>query len=492
MARKRKRRLPRGSQQNNHLTGINDNDNPTLIKSKPGGTYYYDLDVPLVMLSPGTHTATKKKKRLSISSLTPKMWRGTTEQHRVLVQRLRNTGYSTIAFSHTVHGSALLDPVRDGAMRTIPPSIVEDLLYGTSPEKKEKKKRKRNDAILDGDDENFEKTTSESTTSSDTGTPNQNRLGITILRRLNVIIEQPSDLTRYSSNPIEASLALIQNSNQTAPNLLNHKNALDSYDIIALIPLNDESFTSACNSTTTLHSDIITLDYTKGRGGIQLPYKMRAADIRGATRRGIVFEVSYGPALIDPSKRRALVRAARLVSDVFAGVREPHPPRIIMSSGSRRRIGGGDEKIDGDVGVMALRSPGDMKNLAGIVLGWDDVLVSKIMSEHPQMVVMRGHNRRLGRTVVESGVSMGIGKTTSVAFSVSIAGKRGSGRERLVAGEVGLVADSSIVENNSSPGSMKVGYSIALDTQRVTVKEDENGRGDSENFEVGDGLIRLP
>jgi len=424
-----------------------------------------------------------------MSSSTPTAWRGTTEQHRIMIQRLRNTGYSAIALSHTVRGSALLDPARDGAMRTIPPSIVEDLLYGTSKKKETKKKRSRNDIASGRNNENDEHI--------HVGAENQNRLGVTILRRLNVIIEQPSDLAHYSTTPLEASSVSTKNNDQTTIKIQNHKTALNSYDIIALIPLNDESFTSSCTSTTALHSDIITLDYTKGRGGIQLPYKLRAVDIRAATRRGIAFEVPYGPALVDPSKRRALVRTAHLLNDVCLGVREPHPPRVVLSSGSRRQSSGSGDNTDGDAGVMALRSPGDMKNLAGVVLGWDDVRVSKIMAEHPRMAVLRGHNRRLGKTVVGSGVGIGTGRMTSVAFSVSVVGKRGSGQEQLVVNPLAqatdAIATASIIGNKFVPDSREGHNSTETNLDRITVEEEQNDDVNTCNFnEVGEELIRLP
>jgi len=384
-----------------------------------------------------------------------------------------------------VQGSAVLDPGRDGAVRTIPPSIVEDLLYESEKEMMKKRKRKQDDGATATN--NDDSTTDSTSTNNNTATQTQNRLGITILRRLNVLINQPSDLRHYSTSLTEVP----------SPKFLQHLTTLNSYDLIALTPLNDESLTSCCNSTTTLHSDILTLDYTKGRGGVQLPYKLRAADVRAATRRGLVLEVPYGPALVDVGKRRALVRTARLVTEVSLGVREPRSPRTVLSSGSRRRDGGVGED---DLGVMALRSPGDMKNLAGVVLGWDDVLVSKIVAEHAQMAVMRGHNRRLRRTLVERETGMGDKKTISIGFSVSIVGKRGSGKEQLTVGPVvqptGFRSGASAIGNTPSSSNSRAGELLTeVDAKHSSIQGEVESDDDDDRstFIKGeDDLIRLP
>ena len=293
-----------------------------------------DLDVPLILTSTAGHGLKRS---------------GSRSDQLTLVQRLNKTGYSIIAFSHTIHGKVSED---DDAFVTIPSSVT-DQIDGARRMKLESGKLRQ------------------------TSTPN-----IQILRRLNVIVKDKSDLSPF-----------LQGSSTSSDKI---QKVLNSYDIIALCPQDDITFSTACASTHLMCSDIITLDYTAGAGGIQLPYKIRTSDIAAATKRGITFELPYGTALIDSSKRKALVQTAKIFSNACLGVRNPHPPRIIISSGKRQFEGR-------DHGAMTLRSASDMKNFAKIVLGFPDSVVSKILSEHAVEAITRGNNRKNGKVFSTKG-----------------------------------------------------------------------------------------
>jgi RNase P/RNase MRP subunit p30 len=306
-----------------------------------------DLDVPLIL----TSTAGQGLKR-----------NGSRSDQLTLVQRLNNTGYSIIAFSHTVHGKVSVD---DDGLEIIPSSIVDQ----SDDSSAEKRLKLSSDKLRQ--------------------TPSK----IKILRRLNVIIKEKSDLSPF-----------LQGNSASSDKI---QKVLNSYDIIALCPQNDVTFSTACASTHLMSPDIITLDYTAGAGGIQLPYKLKNSDITAATKRGITFELPYGSALLDSTKRKALVQTAKIFSNACLGIRDPNPPRIIISSGKRIFEGR-------DHGPMALRSACDMINFAKIVLGFPDSVVCKILSENAFEAIARGNNRKNGKVYSTKG-----GSLTEVSVSLT-------------------------------------------------------------------------
>ena len=328
-------------------------------KSKLRPTYCCDLDVHLVLDNREQRHSQAKQKNTSMIK------RGSKEEQYVLIERLIQTGYSIIALSHSIKGN--FNPENDLSTKTMPSFVWND-----------------------------------STTHSE----NNNKLkfgkhtGIEILKRLNVIIQKTSELSIYCSNLANDSVS----------------EALKSYDIIAMTPQDDETFTSICTMTNLFYCDIITLDYTSGRGGIQLPFKLRASDIKSATNRGIVFELPYGPALTDPSKRKAFVQTARLFLNAIVGVKDDchQPPKIIISSGSR-------VFNNNDLGVMSIRSSSDMINFANVVLGFDHDVARDALSSNASWVVERGQNRSQGKVTSSSSLSMvGAGKRHDIPLSFQV------------------------------------------------------------------------
>ena len=294
-------------------------------------------------------------------------------QRNAIADRLRDTGYSVVAFSHTVFGRP--DPGRDRADAVMPAGFVSadihpvELLGGVADGGcGGAKKRKR---------------------SAGGGSPASNGGGgggLTVLRRLNVVVEELSHLAHYMS--AEASK---QDDRSGGGNVAD---VLRTYDLVAISARNDGTFASACE--TARSADLIVLDYTAGPGGVCLPHRLRPKDARAAASRGAAFEVHYGPAVMDPSKRKALVRTAGELRAACLGVRGV---RIVLSSGSR--------VVDGlDTGAMALRGPGDLVNVLRTVLGFDDRVAGDALSEAACSVVVRGQNRRAGRVVGPDGFSV--------------------------------------------------------------------------------------
>jgi RNase P/RNase MRP subunit p30 len=250
-----------------------------------------------------------------------------------IMDRLVSTGYTHMALTHTIYGRPT--PTDDRVATTIPESLWQ-------------------------------------TTSSSPQT-------LRVVRRLHNIIENLSDVGLYvSNNATPDSLSgLLSLEQQRGPILLHE------YDLLSISPRNESVFQSACQSATL--ADIITLDYTSGRGGLKLPYKIRSSDVKAMIERKAAFEIPFAPALLHDKQRKALVQTCRELQMASLGLK----PRILFSSGDRTF----EEK---DVGAMALRSPDDLINLMQTVLRFDANLARDAMSTTGTAVLQRARQRKLG------------------------------------------------------------------------------------------------
>jgi RNase P/RNase MRP subunit p30 len=195
---------------------------------------------------------------------------------------------------------------------------------------------------------------------------------IRIVKRLHAVVENLADVgayTRTSATESATTLSLLQ-----------------EYDLVSLAPRNDATFQAACCASEV---DIVTLDYTAGRGGLQLPFRIRPADVRAVVQRGAAFELHYAPALLHMNQRKALVQTARSFQMASVGVRPK--PRFLFSSGDRHVVG------DSDIGAMALRGPGDLINLLQTVLCLDATMAHDALGESATKILDRGRLRRLGQ-----------------------------------------------------------------------------------------------
>jgi len=282
------------------------------------GTQYHDLNVPIPR-SQGTLVG--------------------------LVGRLLSTGYGVLAFSHTIYGRP--DAKKDQADTVLKDSIVRSAAMAAE---------------------------------SEYGLGNQQGPTSTMLRRLNAVVEELSDIAYYSAD-VGGEVGDV----------------LKSYDIVAVSPRSDATFSSACS--TANRADIIMLDYTTGR----LPFKLKSSAVKAASQLGIAFELCYSSAILDPSKRKALVRIAHDLRSACRGVRNP-APRIILSSGSRVASGN-------DFGALALRTPGDLINVLKAVLSFDDKLAAEAMGKAAEETITICRNRRLGIHLANRSCSGTMGNT---------------------------------------------------------------------------------
>ena len=271
-----------------------------------------------------------------------------------LMSRLQSTGYGAIALSHTAYGRP--DPKKDAAGVVLQDSVLESSLQASNG-------------------------ASAGTSSANT---KKKKNCLQILKRLNAVVEELSDIAYYTESTADASGGGVGVGGGSEVN-----DVLDSYDIVALSPRSDATFASACS--TASRADIIMLDYSTGR----LPFKLKGSSVRAAANMGIAFELCYASAILEPSKRKALVRIALDLHNASRGVRNPSP-RIILTSGAR--VAAGE-----DFGTMALRTPSDLVNVLKTVLQFGDVQAMDAMGAASGYVVTRCRNRKLGLCVVPSG-----------------------------------------------------------------------------------------
>jgi ribonuclease P/MRP protein subunit RPP1 len=262
-----------------------------------------------------------------------------------IMDRLASTGFTHIALTHTIYGRPRT--AEDRADTALPESLWQSLSEMTA-----------NTGKLAAEEPPIKKRKSS----------NNKNPPIRVLRRLHAVIENLSDVGIYLTNGPHASL-------------------LQEYDLISISPRTEAAFQSACASATS--ADIITLDYTAGRGGLRLPFKIRPGDVKAVVERGAAFEIPFAPALLHGKQRKALVQTCRELQMTSLGFK----PRILFSSGDRTM----DES---DVGAMALRTPGDLINLLQAVFQFDAKTSYAALGSSGIKVLKRARERRWGKSDV--------------------------------------------------------------------------------------------
>lgn len=263
-----------------------------------------------------------------------------------VLDRLFWVGYTTAAVSHVVYGRPRMKEDNIESLLQLPSSTSLESTSADTKRESADRAAKR---------------------SKPEGIP-----PIRIVKRLHAVVENLSDVGVYTRT--------------TGTENNDTLNLLQEYDLASLAPRNDATFQAACCAS---EADIVTLDYTAGRGGVQLPFRIRPSDVKAVVQRGAAFELHYAPALLHINQRKALVQTARSLQMASVGVRPK--PRILFSSGDRNVMG------DSDMGAMALRSPGDLINLLQTVLCLDATMAHDALGESGTSILERGRLRRLGQ-----------------------------------------------------------------------------------------------
>eukprot|EP00579_Thalassiosira_antarctica_P000558 CAMPEP_0201873700 /NCGR_PEP_ID=MMETSP0902-20130614/6121_1 /ASSEMBLY_ACC=CAM_ASM_000551 /TAXON_ID=420261 /ORGANISM="Thalassiosira antarctica, Strain CCMP982" /LENGTH=503 /DNA_ID=CAMNT_0048400363 /DNA_START=15 /DNA_END=1526 /DNA_ORIENTATION=- len=309
---------------------------------------HYDINVPLSSLS----SSSKRK-----------------HQAHLYQTRLHQLGYHGIAFCHTAHGRLNLD--RDDADVALP---WKDILPSAM----------KNDTNNSTEENSFGRT--------------NNCSRMKIYRRLNIVVEEVSDLSR---------ILLPTNSTIADGTSSSVRELLQKYDIISLQPMNEPALQNICelisssssssssggvtnstaSSNNTNYIDILVLEYATGsRGGYGLPYKLRKEYVVKALQAGVTFELCYGTAILDPKRRQGFSRTLIDFQSNYNSIQKKHSLQnkrypqnkcksdkfpLLLSSGPRQNFTQGT-----DEGALALRSPDDVKCLV-CHLGGDDGWLEK-------------------------------------------------------------------------------------------------------------------
>ncbi|XP_021716244.1 uncharacterized protein LOC110684142 isoform X2 [Chenopodium quinoa] len=114
---------------------------------------------------------------------------------------------------------------------------------------------------------------------------------------------------------------------------------LKTYDLIAVRPLNQNSFDIACQSSQV---DLITIDFAE-----KLPFRLKLPMVIAAIARGVYFEIMYSSLMQDVQLRRQLISNAKLLVEWTQG------KNLIVSSAAPS--------------VLELRGPNDVTNLLSLL-----------------------------------------------------------------------------------------------------------------------------
>ena len=260
---------------------------------------------------------------------------------REIMQRLSHTGFAYLALTHIIFGRPR--PSEDPVDVAIP-----DSSWKTS-------------SLTDNRGEKVSRALSKG-----------NARPMSVLRRLHNVVENLSDVGIYAYQ-----------SSSSQP----HSSILGGYDILSISPRNEAVFQAACKSANL--AEIITLDYSAGRGGLKLPYKIRSSDVKAVVERNAVFEIPFAPALLHEKQRKGLVQTCRELQMASLGLR----PKVLFSSGDRIID-------DSDAGAMALRLPEDLINLFQTVLRFDASTARTSIGATAEHVIRKARERRLGQSQV--------------------------------------------------------------------------------------------
>ena len=189
------------------------------------------------------------------------------------------------------------------------------------------------------------------------------KYGLKVLKRCNIIVEESSDCVHYNGST---------------------DSVLNDFDIIGLVARNAAVFSAVCSGAKGV--DILVLDISKGK----LPFWLTKQDLQVAADRGVVFELWYGPGLVDAAKRKFLIQTAVAFSQLARSIR----PRLklVISSGPR------ENGQDVDLGGLALRSISDLENIFCSVLHFEESVATAAMRGNAQCAINVGALRKRGFT----------------------------------------------------------------------------------------------
>ncbi|XP_068644292.1 protein GAMETOPHYTE DEFECTIVE 1-like isoform X2 [Aristolochia californica] len=114
---------------------------------------------------------------------------------------------------------------------------------------------------------------------------------------------------------------------------------LKTYDLVAVMPLNQAAFDQACKVSEV---DLITIDFSH-----KVPFRLKLPMINAAIKRGINFEITYSHLISDVQVRRQMLSGAKMLVEWTRG------KNIIFSSAAAT--------------ANELRGPNDVANLSTLL-----------------------------------------------------------------------------------------------------------------------------
>uniref|UniRef100_A0A803KS48 Uncharacterized protein n=1 Tax=Chenopodium quinoa TaxID=63459 RepID=A0A803KS48_CHEQI len=153
---------------------------------------------------------------------------------------------------------------------------------------------------------------------------------------------------------------LVETSTQVSA--LNSGNPiLKTYDLIAVRPLNQNSFDIACQSSQV---DLISIDFAD-----KLPFRLKLPMVKAAIARGVYFEIMYSSLMQDVQLRRQMISNAKLLVEWTQG------KNLIVSSAAPS--------------VLELRGPNDVTNLLSL-LGLSNECAKATISKNCRLLLTDG------------------------------------------------------------------------------------------------------
>lgn len=497
--------VPRGSSKatitsNSNSMNINNNNN----NKKKKKTGCYDLNVSLPKI---------KKTTISFTRL------------QEIIKRLADLGYTTIALTHSIFGRYDKESDVDFGHVSIPFSFQS---HGEDNNNEEKRKNS-------GDNDVRKEVVVET-------------YGMKVLKRLNIIIEEMSDLSYYTSNESNNKLGKKVENDSEGVSFLHR--LYESYDLISFTPRTESTFSSLCQSKNIMF-DILTLDYTIGNasmsstsgrkfgggGGGGLPYTLRGSDFTAifssssSSEIPPVLELNYAPAISDPSKRRNWIVTATEYQNVVSTLsktsmrkissdnnnnsnnrkaismfsstasrgkkKNPHEKvraRMIVSSGIRKYK---PQSTDGtgyqqdDLGALALRSSHDINNVSNVVLGLNEY--KECTNEFCDYVLQKAYLRKsgvhsytLGNNSENNQQQMLDSNHRNVEVLLGCHDLSGSNSSIPKAGDLFQLASRQNSKDNHQPlPSSQHSVGSDKDSERSNSPDDDNMKVDTHNNDTG-------
>jgi ribonuclease P/MRP protein subunit RPP1 len=154
--------------------------------------------------------------------------------------------------------------------------------------------------------------------------------------------------------------------------LANPNKALESYDIIAVLPRNETLFDAACKD---LDIDIISINFEE-----KMNFALKKTAILNAIKRGVFFEIIYNEFIKDDNKRSIFISNVMLLLDVTKG------ENVVISSGSNS--------------FFYHRSPYDIITIFETIFDVKKDNMQKLISANCERLIIKALQRKYYKTVI--------------------------------------------------------------------------------------------